>query len=123
MAIHHGKHVIQQGPANPSPQRVLRHGMPMTLIDRDFLNNVAPEAIMKKMTSPVSVGGVGPGKHSLVDYTTIDLYLPRVNWRIAAITYKVHVVDGLKARMLIDMDILRRKSVTIDTGNKQATIV
>ena len=94
----------------------------MILINRDFLNKVTPEAIMKKMAFSVFVKGVGPGKHSSVDYTTINLYLPKVNQCIAAITGKVHVVDRLKAKMLIGMDILGKKSVTINTGNKQATI-
>ena len=94
----------------------------MTLIKRDFFNKVVPEAIMKKMASPVSIRGVGPKKHSLVDYTTIGLYLSRVNRRTAAITRKVHVVDRLKAKMLIGKNILEKERVTIDTGNKRATI-
>ena len=94
----------------------------MILINRDFLNKVAPEAIMKKMAFPVFVRSVEPGKHSSVDYTTINLYLLKVNQCIAAITHKVHVVARLKAKMLIGMDILGKKSVTINIGNKQATI-
>ena len=78
----------------------------MTLIDRDFLKEVASEAIRKKMASPVSVRSVGPRKHLLVDYTTIDLYLSGINQHTTAITRKVHVVDRLKIKMLISMDII-----------------
>ena len=52
-------------------------GCIMTLIDRDFLKEVTPDAIMKKMASPMSVRGVGPRKHSSIDYVTINLYFPR----------------------------------------------
>ena len=112
---------------NKNPQSQVHNmcldtGCTMTLIDRDFLNKVAPEAIIKKLTFPVSIRNIGPGKHSLVNYTTINLYLPRNNQHTAAITRKVHVVDRPKAQMLIGMDILVRESITIDTGNKQATI-
>ena len=48
----------------------------MTLIARDFLKKVLPDAIMKKIAFPVSVRGVGPGKHSSVNYATIDTYFP-----------------------------------------------
>ena len=65
---------------------------------------------------------MGFGKHSLIDYTTIDLYLPKVDRRTEAITHKVHLVDGLNAKMLIGMDIFQRVSITINIGNKQATI-
>ena len=54
----------------------LNTGCTMTLINRDFLKGVAPDAIMKKMASPVFARGVGPGKHSLIDYATINLYFP-----------------------------------------------
>ena len=57
----------------------------MTLINRDFLKEVTPNVVTKKMASPVSIRGVGPGKHSLVDYATIDLYFPKNKRCIAAV--------------------------------------
>ena len=94
----------------------------MTLIDRDFLKVVARNTVMMKMASSVSVRGVGPGKHSLIDYATFDLYFPGNKRCTAAIHREVHVVDNLKAKMLICIDILGRESFAIDTRNKKATI-
>ena len=94
----------------------------MTLIDRDFLKEVAPDAVMKKMASPVSVRGIRPGKHSSIDYATINLYFPVNKHCTAAVHQKVHVVDGLKAKMLISINILGRESFTINTRNRRATI-
>ena len=94
----------------------------MILIDKDFLKKVVPDAVMKKIASLISIRGLGPGKHSLVDYASIDIYFPRNECCTAAICQKVHVVDGLKAKILIGIDILSRESFTIDTGNKRAMI-
>ena len=94
----------------------------MTLIDKDILKQVAPDAVIKKMASPVSFKGVRPKKHLSVDYATIDLYFLGNKHCTAAIHQELHAVNGLKAKMLIDMDILEKKSITIGTGNKQATI-
>ena len=94
----------------------------MTLINRNFLKEVAPNAVMKKMASPVSVRGIGPKKHSSVNYVTINLYFVGNECCTATIHQEVHVVDRLNAKMLIDMNILGRRSISIDTGNKQATI-
>ena len=94
----------------------------MTLINKDFFKEVTSDAVMKKMASPVSVRGVEPGKHSLIDYATIDLSFPGNKRCTAAVHQEVHVVNGLKTKMLIGIDILSRKSFTIDIENKRATI-
>ena len=89
----------------------------MTLIDKDFLKGVALDAVMKKMASLVFVRGVETRKHSSVDYATIDIYFPENKCCIAAIGQEVHMVDGLKAKMFIGIDILGRESFTINTNN------
>ena len=77
---------------------------------------------MKKTASPVSARGVRPRKHLLIDYATINLYFPGNKHCTAVVHQEVHVVDALKAKMLIGIDILGKKSFTIDTGNSRATI-
>ena len=94
----------------------------MTLINRDFLKEVAPDAVMKKMASLVSVRGVRPRKHLLVNYVTINLYFPGNKHCTAAVHQKVHMINGLKAKMLISINIIDRESFTIDTRNKRTTI-
>ena len=94
----------------------------MTLIERNFLKEVTLDAVMKKMASPVPIKGFGPEKHSLVDYTTIDLYFSGNKHFIAAVHQEVHVVDGFKAKMLIGINILGRESFTINTKSRRATI-
>ena len=74
------------------------------------------------MAFPLSVGGIGPRKHSLVDYATIDLYFHGNKCTTAAVHQEVHVIDGLMTKMLIGIDILSKKNLTINTGNKRATI-
>ena len=81
-------------------------GCTMTLINRDFLKEVTLNAIIKKMASIVSVRGIRPREHSLVDYATINLYFPRNECCTTAIHQEVHIVNGFKTKMLINMDIL-----------------
>ena len=76
---------------------------------------------MKKMASPVSVKSVRPGKHSLFDYATINLYFPGNKRHTAVVHQEVHMINGLKTQMLISINFLGRESVTIDIGNKRAT--
>ena len=90
----------------------------MTFINRDFLKEVAPDAIMEQMASPVFVRSVRLRKHSLVNYATIDIYFPRNKHCIAAINQEVHVVNGFKSKMVISIDILSKESFIIDIENK-----
>ena len=94
----------------------------MTLIDKDFPKKVTPDAVMRKMASPISVRGVGPGKHSSIDYVTINLYFSGNKRCTAAVHQELHVFNSHKAKMLIGIDILGRESFTMDTKNRSATI-
>ena len=94
----------------------------MTLIDKDFLKKEVPDAIMKKMESPIYVKNIRPRKHSSVDYATIDICFPGNKHCTVAIHQEVHVIDSFKAKMLIGINILRKKSFTINIENKKATI-
>ena len=94
----------------------------MTLIDRNFLKEVTLDAVIKNMASLVSVKGGGPRKHSSIDYVAIDLYFSGNERCTAAVYQKVHVVNSLKAKMLISIDIFSSESFTIDTRNRKAMI-
>ena len=83
---------------------------------------MAPNIVMKKMASLMSVKSVTPKKHSLVNYATINLYFPGNKHCTGAVHQEVHVVNSLKAKMLININILGNKSFTIDTRNKRTTI-
>ena len=74
------------------------------------------------MVLPVSIRGVEPGKHSLVNYVTINLYFPGDKHCTVAVHQEVHVVNSLKAKMLIGIHILGNENLTINTRNKRATI-
>ena len=94
----------------------------MILLDRDFLKEVVPDAVMKKMTSLVSIKSIGHRKHSSVNYTIMDLYFQGNNCCTATIHQEVNVVNSLKTKMLTGIDILGREHFTIDTRNQRAII-
>ena len=81
-------------------------GCTASLIDRGFLNEHIPGAEIKKMASPMKVRGLGSSSHAAGDYVELDLYLPANHSRTAVIRREVHVVDDLKANILIGTDIL-----------------
>ena len=57
----------------------------MTLIDRDYLKEMMPDLVMKKITSLASVKSVSSKKHLSVNYATIDFYFPGTEQRTRAI--------------------------------------
>ena len=97
-------------------------GCIITLIDQDFLKKVAPNAVVKKIVSLISIRDVKSGKHVSADYAMIDLFFPGAKRHTVAITREIHMVDSLKTKMLISINILSRKSFMINTENTKAKI-
>ena len=78
------------------------------------------------MASPISVQGIGSNKHSTNKYVILLIYLAGKNDNEdtvdALITREAHIVDGLKVKMLIRMNIMRLKQMDIITSKKSAYI-
>lgn len=95
-------------------------GCTMSIIDRDFLLQQAPEVIIRHMASPITVRGVGHGIHACKEYIRLDIYLQgSLN---ALIHRDVYVVDGMKAKMLIGMDIIGSEKIILDIPQRSAII-
>ena len=72
------------------------------------------------MASPITVQGIAEGSHSCKEYTRIDIYVQ--GNPIALIHRDVHIVDGLKAKFLIGMDIIGPESIIINVQRRIAII-
>ena len=72
------------------------------------------------MASSITVRGVSQGTYSCMEYTRLDIYLQGNS--IALIHRDVHVVDGMKAKMLIGMDIIGPERIVIDTPQQIAIV-
>ena len=100
-------------------------GCSVTLIDRAFLLEQAPDTHIRTMASPISVRGIGSNHHSTNKYVLLEIYLPGTrNGKDvrAKITREAHLVDGLKAKMLLGTDIIGPKKIDIITSKSQAYI-
>ena len=95
-------------------------GCTMSIIDREFLRQQAPEVTIQQMGSPITVRGVAQGTHSCKEHVQLDIYLQETP--TALIHRDVHVVDGMKAKLLIGMDIIGSERIVIDTPQQIATI-
>lgn len=94
----------------------------MTLIDRQFLMEQAPHVAIHCMPSPIPVRGLGAAIHNSDQYAKVDIYLTGVDGRIAVITREAHIVDDLRAKMLVGIDVLAIEGITMDLPRKLAVI-
>ena len=100
-------------------------GCSVTLIDRAFLLEQAPNAHIRTMASPISVRGIGTNHHSTKEYVLLEMFLPgkRNGKEVRAkITREAHLVDGLKAKMLLGTDIIGPEKIDIITSRNEAYI-
>ena len=109
------------------PQEVcLDTGCPVTLGDRRFLKAQIPHAKIRTMESPSTVKGIGETRHSIAEYVRIPLLLPGKSDIgepvLAEITVDVHLVNDLRANMLIGMDTMGPEGIDIITTKRHAYV-
>ncbi len=97
-------------------------GCTMTLINRQFLKEYAPTSEIKRMASPITVRGLGANTHESNEFAIVDLHLPGKNGRVTVISREAHLVENLKARMLIGMDILAPEAISLNLSGRTAVI-
>ncbi len=77
------------------------------------------------MATPLEVRGLGTTKHRSFEYAISDIYIP--GWKneqkvIAHIRREIHLVDDLKANMLIGNDIIEPEGIVIDAKKREMHI-
>ena len=107
---------------SPASSICLDTGYTMSLIDRKFLLQMLPNAKVKTMASPMEVRGIGPSSHNASQYVLVDIYLRGNNGRIAHLTKELHLVDELKANLLMGIDILAPEGIDVQLSRQTATI-
>ena len=89
-------------------------GCHISLVDREFLLQQIPELKLKKMASPIFVKGIGSNRHVTDEFAVLMLHFPGKHAGVAAtgiVKQEVHVVNGLKAKVLISTDILTPEGI------------
>ena len=100
-------------------------GCGITLIDRKFLKSKLPNLKIRKMKKDLWVRGIGSNRYSTMEYVVMDFYIPGTKEgkaKEAWFTREAHIVDDLKANVLIALDATVPEGFTIDLPNSTCTI-
>ena len=89
----------------------------ISLIDRKFvLNN---NIFIKKISTVMNIKGINNKKYNVSEYIRLKLFFYKLA-DIALIEREFHIVDDLTITVLIDIDIIKLKRITLDFGNNAA---
>lgn len=100
-------------------------GCSVTLIDRAYLNKALPSAEIRKMSTPMPVRGVGNKIIHTNEYVQIEMFVDgTIGGKPATGSFIVeaHIVEDLKANMLIGIDTLEPQGISIDFTTASAKI-
>ena len=98
-------------------------GCTMSLVDRKFLNENVPDAQIHQSVEPIQVTGIGSTKHQACSWATILIHLHGMHGKYAVMEKEFHLVDNLKANMLIGVDIIAPGKFNIDLGKAVITLL
>lgn len=97
----------------------------MSLIDRDFLVSQSHETI-KRIIVSLKVRKINNREHDTSKYCELDFYIVEtLSDKVSIIAYfkrEIYVIDDLRTKVLIDIDILRSKTIVLDVTRKQIII-
>ena len=102
-------------------EAVADSGCAVSLIDEAYLRQILPAEKAIKMTAPINVRGIGNAFRESDSYLLLDLYLDGVSRGSPARGYfrrEVHIVNDLKCKVLLGMDILGAEQVTLNMKDK-----
>ncbi len=99
----------------------------VTLLDHMFFKSQHTKVKIHTMTMLISVWEISFNKHMTNEYVIVSIHLAgtvKSNQQEveAIITWEAHLVDGLKTKMLVEMNIMRPEQINIITLKKQIII-
>ena len=103
----------------------LNTGCIMSLIDHQFLQRNLSDLLIQKSMTKVTVWGIGNKTHECQKYVQLNLYLFDIlngEPTMAHLNWDVHLVDELWAHLLIEMNIIDLKQISIDILSWKAVI-
>lgn len=78
------------------------------------------------MSTPLKVRDIGASKHESLEFAALSLYFPGKNavgnLVYAALRCEIHLVEGLRANLLVSNDIMSPEAMVIDLGKKTAVM-
>lgn len=98
----------------------------VTLVDKAWLLSHLSHQKISTMSTTLNVRGIGTLKHKFAQFAALSLYFPGENetgQRVyTSIKCELHLVDGLRANILVGNDILSSKGFVINI-NKNCTFI
>jgi len=95
------------------------------LVNRRFLAKILLGVLIKKTKAPINVRGISLVRHSTNKYVTIDVYIPSEREGKKVLSYlrrEVYLVDYLKVKILIRIDVIGPKRIYLDLSNEKVII-
>lgn len=97
----------------------------MSLIDRIFLMEQQSNAVKQRTSLSIKIRGIRAKVHDSSEFVVLDFCLygkHHGETAIARLKAEFHLVDDLKAKVLIGMDVMRPEGMILDFGRKIMTI-
>lgn len=97
-------------------------GCTMSLIDREYLKLHLPNFPISQSSQPITVRGIGDRRHPCSEYVALKIYIAGKDDKgiaVAQLQHAIHIVDDLRAKVLIGMDILGPEEVVMDIGRRK----
>ena len=121
----YAKAEVTLSPTGQPETGCLDTGAGVTLSDRDFYKRQNPNGTIRTMATPLKVRGLGTHRHESSEYAICDIHLKGEKDGkpvTSVLRREVHLVDNLKANMLIGNDVIGSEGIVIDPVKKQAFI-
>ena len=110
----------------PNGSIYLDTGCGVTLIDRNWLAKKLSSQKISAMLVFLKVRGVGASKHESEDFAFTTIYISSIDKKgrevYASISCKLHLIEGLKANILMDNNLLCTKGFAINFSTSSALI-
>ena len=74
------------------------------------------------MATPIRVRGIGDNTYNASEFALVDFYFSITNGYMAHFQREMHIVDGLDANALIDIDVLHLEGWILDLLNESAEL-
>ena len=113
--------------SNPDSSACLDTGCGVSLVDKAWLAKKHPSQKISTMPVPLKVRGIGASRHELKEFTLIALYMPGLDRGgsevYACVQCELHLVDRLKANILIRNVVLYIEGFMINLASASAHIL
>jgi len=97
----------------------------ITLIDRKFLKNLALNFFIKKIQTFIFVCDINIARHLIDNYLVLNIYIKDYicdKKFVAHICRKIYIVNNLKIKLLLNINIIIFKQIIVNFDIKQFTL-